>query len=192
MRTTVVFVIIVFAIVFTVVGPSTSSAAQSQKTPYREKLAQPKEIQSYPCAKGYAWYFHDGKLQKCSVSREIPFGEITIPAGSWITLTEDGKPWSVQMPHDAAVLGLTCQGGSFLGASEGSMVALHPNGKLAVCYLTHDQLVQGVPCSHGGFWNSLNGPDPGVHFAPHGKLQRCRLSADYQGHRRGEIFVASR
>jgi hypothetical protein len=192
MRTAVVFIIVVFAIAFIVIGLSASSEAQAQKDTYRRKLAQPTEIQGYPCDRGYAWFFSDGKLQKCTVTREIPYGEITIPAGSWITLTDDGKPWGVQMPNDAPMLGLTCQGGSFLGPSEGAVVSLYPNGRLHVCYLAHDQLVQGVPCSHGGFWASLTGPDPGVHFAPDGKLQRCRLSSDYQGHRRGEIFVASR
>ena len=190
MRAAAVFV--VFAIAFTAVALSASSAAQAQKNAYCQTLAQPTEIQGYPCGRGYAWFFPAGKLQKCAVTREIPFGEITIPAGSWITLTEEGKPRFVQMPHDAPVLGLTCQGGSFLGPSEGSVVALYPSSKLEVCYLAGDQLVQDVPCSHGGFWASLTGPDPGVHFAPDGKLQRCRLSADYQGRRRGELFTASR
>ncbi len=190
MSTTVVFTVIAFA--FTFAGNSTSSAAQTHQSTYRQKLAQPTEIQGYPCAKGYAFFYSDGKLQKCTVAREIPFGEITIPSGSWITLAEDGKPWGVQMPRDTQILGLNCQGGSFLGPSEGSVVDLYPSGKLKVCYLAHDQLVQGVPCGHGGFWASLNGPDPGVHLDPDGKLKQCRLSTDYQGHRRGQIFIASR
>jgi hypothetical protein len=192
MKTAVVFVIFVFAIATTVIGLPSSSAAQAPKEAYRQTLAQPTEIQGYPCAKGYGWFYPDGKLQKCTVTRDIPFGEITIPAGSWITLAQDGKPRGVQMPHDAPVLGLTCQGGSFLGPSEGSVVALYPNGKLHVCYLAHDQPVQGVPCGHGGFWASLKGPDPGVLFTPDGRLKQCRLSADYQGRGRGELFVANR
>lgn len=192
MRTSVVFVIVYFVIGLSITGLPASSTAQALGDTIRRKLAQPIEIQGYPCAKGYAWFYSDGKLQKCTVTREMPYGEITIPAGSWITLTEDGEPWGVQMPHDAAMLGLTCQGGSFLGPSESSVVAFYPNGKLKDCYLAHDQLVQGVPCSHGGFWTSLDGPDPGVHFAPDGKLKRCRLSADYQGHHRGEVFAAGR
>jgi hypothetical protein len=191
MRIAPVF-IVAFVIALSTAGLSISSAAQTQKNTYRQTLAQPTEIQGYPCAKGNAFFYSGGKLQKCTVAREIPFGEITIPAGSWITLTEDGKPWGVQLPHDTPMLGLTCQGGSILGPSEGSMLALHPNGRLAVCYLAHDQVVQGVPCSHGGFRASLNGPDPGVHFTIDGKLKQCRLSADYQGHRRGELFVAGR
>jgi hypothetical protein len=190
MRTTVGF--IVSAIAFTAAGLSVPSNAQTQKSTYRQKLARPAEIQGYPCDRGYAWFFSDGKLHKCTVTRQIPFGEITIPRGSWITLAEDGKPSGVQMPHDMQILGLTCQGGSFLGPGEGSFVTLYPSGSLKVCYLAHDQLVQGVPCGHGGFWASLNGPDPGVHFTPDGKLKQCRLSAGYQGHRSGEIFVASR
>src|SRR5271157_5405789 len=117
MRTSVVFVIVYFVIGLSITGLPASSAAQAQGDPIRRKLAQPIEIQGYRCAKGYAWFYSDGKLQKCTVTREMPYGEITIPAGSWITLSEDGKPRGVQMPHDAAMLGLTCQGGSFLGPS---------------------------------------------------------------------------
>ncbi|MGB8845279.1 MAG: hypothetical protein WCC73_06345, partial [Terracidiphilus sp.] len=144
--------------------------------------------QSIPCAKGDAWFFSDGQLQKCTVTREMPFGEITIPAGSWITLTEDGKPHFVQMNHDAPVLSLKCQGGSPLGPSEGPVVALYPSGKLKACFLAGDQTVQGVPCSHGGFFSTVSGPDPGVYFYESGKLRQCRLAADFGGNRKRELF----
>jgi len=77
-------------------------AAQPQTA--RKTLPQPTAIRGFPCDKGYAWFFAGGQLQKCTVTREIPFGEITIPAGSWITLTADGKPAFVQMSHDALVV----------------------------------------------------------------------------------------
>jgi hypothetical protein len=66
--------------------------AQSKPQTHRKTLDQPAEIQGYPCAKGYAWFFADGKLANCFVSRDIAFGEATVPAGSWITLLPDGKP----------------------------------------------------------------------------------------------------
>src|ERR1700689_4864661 len=40
----------------------------------REKLQQPREINGYPCAAGYAWFYADGKLESCTVSREIAVG----------------------------------------------------------------------------------------------------------------------
>jgi hypothetical protein len=101
-------------------------------------------------------------LNRCTVAREIAFGEARIPAGSYIALHSDGTPDLVQMPHDAPILSLKCQGGSWLGSGEGSVVAFYPNGKLKLCYLAGDQQVQDVPCAHGGFLTSLSSVDPGV------------------------------
>jgi hypothetical protein len=93
------------------------------------------------------------------------------------------------MSHDAPILGLTCQGGSFLGPGEGSVVALYPSGKLKLCFLARDQIVQGVPCAHGGFFASLSGVDPGVAFDESGKLIACRLSKDFGAQHRGERYA---
>jgi hypothetical protein len=125
------------------------------------KLGQPSEIQGYPCAAGHAWFFDDGRLNRCTVTREIPFGEARIPAGSYIALHPDGTPDLVQMSHDAPILGMTCSGGSLLGTGEGSVVAFYPSGKLKQCYLAHDQTVQGVPCMSGGFFATMAAVDPG-------------------------------
>jgi hypothetical protein len=176
----------VFAPLFCALLAAGWMRAQSQTT--RKSLTQPTMIQGFPCDKGYAWFYPGGHLEKCTVTREIPFGEITIPAGSYITLTQDGKPDLVQMSHDAPVLGLRCEGGGLLGAGEGPVVALYPSGKLKACFLAADQSVQGVPCSHGGFFSTVSGPDPGVYFGESGKLRQCRLTADYAGQRKGELF----
>jgi len=167
-------------------------AATPAQTPHhasRKTLDHPTTIQGYPCAKGYAWFFDDDRLYRCTVTQEIPFGEVRIPAGTYIALTPQGIPDFVQMSHDALILGLTCQGGSFLGPSEGSVVTFYPNGKLKLCFLARDQIVQGIPCAHGGFFASLNGVDPGVSFDEGGKLISCRLSKDFGAQHRGERYV---
>jgi hypothetical protein len=158
----------------------------------RKTLDQPTGIQGYPCSKGYAWFFDDGRLSRCTVTREIPFGEARIPAGSYIALNPDGTPNLVQMSHDAPILGLTCQGGSWLGTSEGSVVAFYPSGKLKLCYLAGDQIVQGVPCASGGFFSTLTGVDPGVSCDESGKLRACKLAKDFGKQRKGERFVQAR
>ncbi|MGA3081796.1 MAG: hypothetical protein ABSD44_10490 [Terracidiphilus sp.] len=156
---------------------------------YRKTLDQPTGIQGYPCAKGYAWFFDDSRLSRCTVAREIPFGEASIPAGSYIGLNPDGTPNLVQMSHGAPVLGLICQGGGWLGPGEGAMVAFYPSGKLKLCYLAGDQTVQGVPCASGGFFASLTGVDPGVSFDESGRLRACKLAKDFGAQRKGERFV---
>lgn len=66
------------------------AAAQPQTN--RRFLNQATDIQGYPCAKGYAWFYTDGHLYRCFVLREIPFGEAIIPSGSEIALTPEVRP----------------------------------------------------------------------------------------------------
>ena len=153
---------------------------------HRQTLHAPTEIQGYPCAKGYAWFFADGRLNRCVVTREMPFGEARIPAGSYIGLHPDGTPEIVQMSHDAPILNMTCMGGSWLGPGEGAMVAFYPSGKLKQCYLAGDQTVQGVPCMSGGFF--ADGRGGGAMFHENGKLQSCKLTKDYGTWRKGDRF----
>ena len=169
-------------------GVSSSAWAGEQPRVNRKTLDQPTEIQGYPCDKGYAWFFDDGRLNRCTVTREIQFGEALIPAGSYIALHPDGTPDLVQMSHDAPILSVTCMGGSWLGPSEGAMVGFYPSGKLKQCYLAGDQTVQGVPCAPGGMLASLRGVDPGVLFYESGKLHACKLAKDFGGKRKGERF----
>lgn len=179
--------VILFATALCGLCCSVWAGAPSQTS--RKTLDQPTEIQGYPCAKGYAWFYADGRLSRCTVTREIPFGEVRIPAGSYIALNPDGTPNLVQMSHDAPVLGLTCQGGSWLGPGEGSVVAFYPSGKLKLCFLAHEQIVQGVPCAKGGFIATNTGVDPGVSFHESGKLSACKLARDFGAQRKGERFV---
>ena len=155
----------------------------------RKTLDQPTEIQGYPCAKGLAWFFDDGRLNRCTVTREIPFGEARIPAGTYIALNPDGTPNLVQMSHDAPILGLTCMGGSWLGPGEGAMVAFYPSGKLKQCYLAGDQVVQGVPCMNGGLLG--DGRGGGTQFHENGKLKSCKQTRDFGAQHKGARFVQS-
>ena len=162
--------------------------AIAQPQTYRKTLDQSAEVQGYPCAKGYAWFYQSGHLRNCTVAKEIAFGEATIPAGSWITLTEDGKPQIAQMSHDTNVAGVMCLGGGLLGSSTGPVVAFYPSGKVKECFLAADQLVQGVPCAQGGFVASISHVDPSLKLYESGKLKSCKLAADYGGMKKGDRF----
>lgn len=161
--------------------------AQSKAETHRKTLDQAAEIQGFPCATGYAWFFADGKLANCFVSRDIAFGEATIPAGSWITLLPDGKPRFAQMAHDTKVAGVACKGGSLLGPSEGATTAFYPSGKLKQCFLAGYQTVQGVPCISGGVLG--DGFGSGAMFHESGKLKSCKLAKDFGSLHKGDRFV---
>src|ERR1039458_5264904 len=110
----------IFLLALITIGSAAALGQPPQST--HKTLNQPTEIQGYPCSKGHAWFFADGRLHRCTVTHESAVGEVRISAGSYIALHPDGTPDLVQMPHDAPILGLTCAGGSFLGPGKGSVV----------------------------------------------------------------------
>jgi hypothetical protein len=170
------------------IGASLLSAAAPPET-QRKHLDHPTVIQGYPCARGYAWFFPDARLNRCTVSREIDFGETHIPEGSIIEIFPDGRLRYVMMKHNVVVSGVRCSGGGPLGPAEGAITVLYPSGKLRSCYLAGDQPVQGVPCASGGFWKATAGHDQAVEFYENGRLKSCRLSQDFGNHKRGEGFL---
>jgi len=178
MRHIILFVVLISAVF-------SATAQQPQLT--REKLATDTVIQTYPCAKEYAWFYQDGALNRCTVSRDTRFGQAQIPTGSIIELWPNGTTRYVMLAHNAVVLGYNVMGGSFLGPSEGSVLTFYPSGKLRSVYLVDDQTIQGVPC-RGDQWGILTDPIDGgnqVEFYEDGKLRSCKLTRDYAGQQSG-------
>ena len=189
---------LVAVLVVMAVGCGVTQTAQPRPVTHRIKLRQATEIQGYPCAKGYAWLYADGKLNECFVSQETQYGEALIPGGSVIYLKPDGRPEIAMLQHDSEIAGVKCSGGNWLlGPSEGAMTSFYPSGKLWTCSLAGDQVVQGVPCRHEesilGVAYSIfvkhQDIDFGIEFYQSGKLKSCMLAKDYGGKRRGERFM---
>ncbi len=183
---------LVVVLVVVAAGWGVAQAAQSRTATHRTKLKQDTEIQGYPCAKGYAWFYTDGKLESCAVSKEFAFGEAKLPVGSILALEWTGAPKYAMMQHDAEVAGVKCSGGNrLLGPSEGAVTVFYPSGKLEQCWLAGDQVVQRVPCMTAGFIGLFGDGarrDGGAKFYESGKLESCTLGKDFGGKRRGEHF----
>jgi len=141
----------------------------------RKDLKAPQEFQGWPCAAGYAWFFADGKLESCTLSRESPVGEINAPEKSWIALTEEGAPRLVWLPADAMVKGYPSRGGA---AEHSYSIALYPNGKLKTIWLSADTAIDGVPCMRAGFIADVFGGGVETDFHENGRLKACKVSAD--------------
>lgn len=139
----------------------------------RQTLDAPRTIEGYPCDRGYAWFFDDGRLSSCKVSVETGFGELRVPKASMIHLTPAGKPLFVFLGRDSIVRGMTCRGGG-----HSYMTAMYPSGKLRVCWLAGDQEVAGVPCGGASFFTDVFGGGAGTVFHENGRLKTCRLSKD--------------
>jgi hypothetical protein len=174
------------------VGYGVTQTAQPRPVTHRTKLQQDTEIQGIPCSKGYAWFYADGKLESCAVSREFALGEAMLPSGSILHLLLDGRPKFAVLQHNSVVAGVKCSGGNWLlGPSEGSMTVFYPSGKLEQCWLAGDQVVQGVPCMTAGFIGLFGDGarrDGGAKFYESGKLESCTLARDFGGKRRGDHF----
>jgi hypothetical protein len=164
-----------------------TASAQSKSQTYRKKLDHLAQMQGYSCAAGYAWFFADGRLNRCSLQKETAIGALTIPVGSIVILSENGKPEFVFLSHDAFVGEAKCMGGGLLGAGEGASTAFYPSGKLEECFLAGDQTVQGVPCANGGIFGG--GMGSGALFYESGKLKSCKLTKDLGRLHKGDRFV---
>jgi hypothetical protein len=143
------------------------------ETTTRKTLDTPTEIQGYSCAAGYAWFFTDGSLSSCFVSRESKFGEITAPRKSWIHLTRNGAPQFIFLAHDAQIDCYACRGGG-----HDYSTALYPDGKLKTCWLAADSMVNGIPCMRAGFVADVFGGGVETDFHENGHLKGCKLSRD--------------
>lgn len=176
----------------TVLVISSACFAQSQPATHRERLKQTTEIQSWSCAKGYAWLYTDGHLESCIIAKEMPFGDAQAPAGSFIRISDDGKPMFLGLSYSTKIHDYTCEGGGSLGPAEGPTTAFYPSGRLKVCFLDGDQTVQGVPCmGAGGFLTAVfrhNHNNPSANFYEDGKLKSCTLSKNFGGQNRSELF----
>lgn len=181
MRSSHVFIPILFGVICT-------SAAVAQEAEHR-RLDQPVVIQGYSCDRGDAWFYRNGKLNRCVVSRDSVFGEAWVPDGSIISLRPDGAPLRVMLLHQTEIHGVRCAGAGLLGPAEGSVTEFYPSGKIRLCFLAGDQAVQGIPCATGGIWKAIVSREFPIEFAEDGKLKSCGLSADFRGQHRGEKFI---
>ena len=179
MKKTILFAVLLCSLIC-------AASAASQSPVKRTKLDKPVEILGYPCAKGIAWFFADGHLNRCTISRPIVIGETKIPTGSIIALRTDGKLDYVQLSDDTPIAGIICRGGSWQGPAGGSATEFYLSGKLKQCFLAGSQEVQGVPCMNGGLVG--DGQGHAAQFSEDGKLESCKLTKDFRGWRRGELF----
>lgn len=148
-----------------------AGSADERPNANKKTLNQPADIQGYPCAKGIAWFYDDGKLESCRTSRDAPFGEAPVPAGSWIHLTPAGQPAFVFLHHDARIGPHTCRGGG-----HSFTTAFYASGKLKECWLAGDGEIQTTPCSRGSFSGDVFGGGSSTQFYESGMLRACRLS----------------
>jgi hypothetical protein len=148
--------------------PHTPCIRQHQPKPrshHSQKLTAPTEIEGHPCAAAYAWFFNDGKLPSCFVSREAEFGKLTVPKQSWIFVGHDATPRFVFLAHDAAVNGHLCRGGG-----NSYSTALYPDGSLRICWLAVDSEINGVPCMRANFAKDVFVGGVGAASRPNGAL----------------------
>jgi hypothetical protein len=158
---------------------------------YRKHLTHPTEIQGYPCAKDYAWFFSDGHLNRCFLSRDTDIGKAHIPRGSIVELFQDGRLSYVMLNHDTVIGSVRCSGGGLLGPAEGAMTALYPSGQVRSCFLPADAAVQGVPCARATFWTAIMGHDEAVEFYEDGRLRSCGLAEDFGGQKKNMVWKSA-
>jgi hypothetical protein len=182
MKPALLAVSLVFAVAVSVCSASEPNAI-------RNKLEHDKTIQGVPCAKGDAWFYPDGALNQCALSRNATIGDILAPHHSVIELWPTGAPHLLRISHNATVGGYRVMGSPRTGFPADVVTTFYPSGKLRSIYLVSDQTIQGVPCRGGGAWKLLAesaSDNNSIEFFNNGRLEACRLARDYAGHTRGQ------
>lgn len=185
MKTALLPVCLVLAVVASVCGASEPNAI-------RNKLESDKTIQGIPCARGTAWFYPDGALNECTLSRAVTLGGVEVPRRSVLELWPNGAAHYLTISRRAVVGGYRVMGGTGANSSSAVVTTFYSNGKLRSVYLAADRTIEGVPCRGGSAWNLLVDPANDtnyVEFFDDGKLKSCRLARDYEGHRSGDRLL---
>jgi hypothetical protein len=171
-----------------------SVCAGSEPNAIPTKLAHDTTLQGFSCARGPAWFYPDGALNQCTLSKSAEIGDLRIPRGSIVELWPDGGARYVMLPHAVVLAGYRLRGGTRLALAHGATTAFYQTGALHSFYLNGNQSIQGVPCS-GGAWNTFSDPtgsENRVDLYQDGKLESCRLSRGMLGFRGGQRIVMPR
>jgi len=166
----------------------------SEPNAIRNKLDHDSTIQGIPCARGDAWFYPNGALNQCTLSRSTKIGDVLAPRHSVVEVWPNGAPHYLTIPRSAMVGGYRVMG-SRAGSSSTVVSTFYSDGKLRSVYLVGDQTIEGVPCRGGSEWNLL--AEPGndsnyVEFFDDGTLESCRLAHEYGGHSSGQRFSRPR
>ena len=135
-----------------------SACCASEPNAIRNELGRDTTIQGVPCAKGEAWFYPDGALDQCTLSRSATIGDVVAPQRSIIELWPNGAAHYLRIPHTAMVAGYRVMGSPRVGFSSAMVTTFYRDGKLRSVYLVGDQTIQGVPCHGGSEWNLLAEP----------------------------------
>ncbi|MGD0367573.1 MAG: hypothetical protein ABSA94_08940 [Acidobacteriaceae bacterium] len=185
--------VLLSALVLFTVLESVSTA--SEPNALRTRIPRDAVIQGYPCAKGDAWFYPDGSLNQCTLSRTTVLGDLQLPRRSVIELWPGGATRHLTLPHNAVISGYRLRGGALLGrgSSQDDVTAFYPSGRLRSIVLAGDQTIQGVPCGAGAATPFADSNDGGNHvdFYEDGRLQSCSLTRDYGGQKNGQRLVLS-
>lgn len=154
----------------------TPTGAQAGDSLRRVPLTAATNIDGVLCAAGKntTILYRSGRLESCPLANDADFYGHTLPAGSFVTLTEAGQPRHVWLSRDARIQGHLCKGTGRGGWS----VALYPSGRLSLCFLALEETIDGVPCRKGSFWGEIRG-GVSVEFYESGKLRACGAARDF-------------
>lgn len=170
-------VVLGVAAMATLAGPM---EGQGFDTVRQLKLEADTMIDGYHCGptgRASAEFHESGALASCPLFTPTIVAGHSLPAGTWIQLTDTGQLWSVWLPADTKLAGRLCHGTGYKGWS----VRFHETGALAMCYLGTETQIDGVWCQRGTFWNELRGGfESSVGFHPSGRLRRCQASRSFE------------
>jgi hypothetical protein len=155
-----------------VIVTAADCAEQRPGGPVATQLTAAAEIEGVPCAAGTVWYHANGRLCRCTLSRDATVRGAPLPAASSVAFNADGSHDDVYLPRTTEIQGLRCR-----GAGHQFMTTFHPDGHLKLCWLEADTVIQDVPCAAFSIWSDvIRRRVSGVSLHRNGRLAECRLA----------------
>jgi hypothetical protein len=94
-------------------------SSASEPNALRNRILRDTTIQGYPCARGDAWFYPDGSLNQCTLSRSAALGDLPVPRGSVVEFWPNGAAHYLMLQRPAPLAGYKIRGGTRLGLSRG-------------------------------------------------------------------------
>ena len=133
-----------------------------------EVITGPIEIQGLSCQVP-AQYHPNGQLKSCILARDDTLSEQPFPEGTRLAFRENGDLWRCYLSKDAEIHGYLCK-----GKEDGFRTLFYSVDKPKRIWLVNDEIIDNVPCAKYDYFSRND-----VTFHENGRLQSCKLSADF-------------
>ncbi len=138
---------------------------------YTRQYSTPTTVNGLPVVGRVEFYTANNGLRFARIASDTVMWGQSLPAGTGIHFTPDGKPVWCFLAKNHGV-----QGHLFRGGGHEWMTCFYPSGRLKSGGLVNVETIDGIPCDVGSFWNEASGGGGRTYFYEDGKLKSAKVA----------------